>query len=120
MEEEKVYPTPTDAEGYFYENKEEETLDIKTKSYDNGNSIKEVLLSTGELAKVRKLKGRDFVESQKLTQSQGDNQIDFLTANISRATTIDGETRVPEYYLDDLYQNDYSAIFAAYSGLNFQ
>ena len=66
---------------------------------------------------VRKLKGRDFVETKK--RMQNDLGGDFETINMSVATTIDGKAEPPEFYLDDLFQDDYAKLIVAFASLNF-
>lgn len=108
----------TKKEKFFFETKEEESVGIATMIYPNGNKIKKVKLTNGREAIVRMLKGKDFVETQKLIQ---DNKaIDFQTANMSRAITFDNGTEPPEYFLNDLFQEDYSTLLVAYGSLNFQ
>lgn len=114
----KVYPTTPDAEGFYFKTEDEEGMQILTRDYDNGGEVKKVVLSNGATAVVRKLKGRDFVETKK--QIQADNSLDFETVNMAVATTIDGKQQPPEYFLDDLFQGDFSKLIIAYSSLNFQ
>lgn len=114
----KIYPTRPDKDGYYYASQEEEELAVKTKKYENGSATKTLKLSDGREAVVRKLRGRDFVETKKRVQN--DNQIDFDTVNMSQAVEIEGKKQPPEYYLDDLFQNDYASLIVAYASLNFQ
>lgn len=117
-EEKKLYPTSPDDKGFFYVNENEETQGILTKAYENGSETKMTILSNGSKAVIRKLRGRDFVETKKLVN--GDNSLDFETANMATAVTIDGKQQPPEYYLDDLFQSDYALLMIAYGSLNFQ
>ena len=117
-DEKKTYPAAPDEQGYYFENQDDETAGILTKDYDNGSAIKKVALSNGKEAIIRKLKGRDFVETKR--RIEADRTLDFETVNMSIATRIDGKTEPPEYYLDDLYQEDYSTLMVAYGRLNFQ
>lgn len=114
--EEKKYPTEPDKEGFYFESADEENAGMATKKYDNGAAIKKVLLKNGTTAIVRKLKGRDFVESKKLVRN--DNGSDFETINMAQAVEIDGKKQPPEYYLDDLFQEDYATLLVAYGELN--
>jgi len=114
----KSFPTEPDDAGFFFASQEDQDQEIRTKRYPNGSEIKELKLSGGQTAVVRKLRGRDFVETKKMVQ--GSPQMDFETVNMSVAVTIDGEKKPPEYYLDDLFQADYSKLIIAYGILNFQ
>ncbi|MBS1776031.1 MAG: hypothetical protein JSS64_07095 [Bacteroidetes bacterium] len=114
----KGYPSAPDAEGFYFQTEEDESAGILTRDYENGGQVKKVALSNGTTAIIRKLKGRDFVETKK--QIQADNTLDFETVNMAVATTIDGKQQPPEYYLDDLFQGDFSKLIIAYSSLNFQ
>lgn len=118
MPKEKKFPTSPDDQGWFFNSEEEHLQGIRSKKYDNGSEIKEVTLKNGRTAVIRKLKGRDFVETKK--QIQSDSTLDFETANMSVAVTFDGKQEPPEYYLDDLFQDDYSTLMIAYGSLNFQ
>lgn len=119
MSEIKIhYPAEPDAEGFFYENEDEHNQGISTKKYDNGSEVKKVCLSNGRTAIIRKLRGRDFVETKK--RIQADNSQDFETVNMSVAVSFDGKQEPPEYYLDDIFQNDYAKLTIAYGALNFQ
>lgn len=62
---EKKYPTEPDKEGFYFKNADEETSGILTKDYENGSSVKKVMVSNGQTAIIRKLKGRDMVETKK-------------------------------------------------------
>lgn len=113
----KIYPTQPDKDGYFYATPEEEEQQIRTKRYDNGATTKTLSLSDGRVAVVRKLRGRDFVETSKVIRNN--NSMDFETTNMSQAVEIDGKKQPPEFYLDDLFQMDYAKLMVAFSSLNF-
>ncbi|MFA7616912.1 MAG: hypothetical protein WCY16_10070 [Weeksellaceae bacterium] len=113
----KIYPSEPDSDGFFFVSPEEEEQGIKTRDYKNGSAVKQMTLSNGKIALIRKLKGRDFVETKK--RIQNDNTLDFETANMSVAVSIDGKQEPVEFYLDDLWQGDYAKLMIAYSGLNF-
>ena len=87
---------------------------IKTK---DGTDARKVELSDGRVAIVRRLKGRDMVETRNIVKS--DKSLDFETVNMSVATEIDGKRYPPEHYLDEMYQADYALISVAYAELNF-
>lgn len=113
----EIFPTEPNEEGFFYQNEEEKSNGILTKKYDNGSEVKNLNLRDGRKAVVRKLRGRDFVETKK--RMQNDPNGDFETINMSVATTIDGKAEPPEFYLDDLFQDDYAKLMIAFSSLNF-
>lgn len=114
---EKVYPSAPDTEGYYYKSKEEEANGILTKDYENSSAVKKVSLSAGQTAIIRKLKGRDMVETKRAIQN--DNSLDFETVNMAQAIEIDGKQQNPEYYLDNLFQADYALLLVAFGELNF-
>lgn len=113
-----TFPTTPNDEGFYYATEDEQSLGITTKDYDNGSTVKQVTLSDGAVAIVRRLKGRDFVDTKKAVQNN--NSLDFETVNMAQGTTIDGKKHPPEYFLDDLYQVDYSKVMAAFASVNFQ
>lgn len=113
-----AYPTSPDVDGFFYDSKEEQEACILTKEYNNGSKIKKLILSNGDEATIRMLKGRDFLETKK--KLQADNSLDVETVGLALATKINDKQQPPEYYLDDLYQNDYIKLFIAYGALNLQ
>ena len=118
MSEKITFPTEPNEEGFFFASQEDLEAGILTKEYENGSKIKKLTLSTGKEAVIRMLKGRDFIETKK--RLQADNTADVETVGLSLATKIDDKQQPTEYYLDDLYQNDYLKIFIAYSTLNLQ
>lgn len=113
----EIFPTEPSEDGFFYQSEEEKNSGILTKIYDNGSEVKHLELKDGRKASVRKLKGRDFVETKK--RMQNDPAGDFETINMSVATTIEGKQQPPEFYLDDLFQDDYAKLMIAFSSLNF-
>lgn len=118
MPDKKVkYPTQPNSDGFYFATEEEASMDIKTKDYKNGQTIKEVVLKNSRVAVIRKLKGRDFVETKK--QIQNDKNLDFETVNMAQAVTFEGKQEPPEYYLDDLFQSDFATLMVAFGGLNF-
>lgn len=112
------YPTAPDAEGFYIEDVEQQEVGVLTKEYENGSKVKKVTLSNGNTAIIRMLKGRDFVEAKK--RMQADNTLDMETVGMSLATKINDKQQPPEYYLDDLYQNDYIKLLIAYLTINLQ
>ncbi len=113
----KTYPTEPDKDGFYYKTEEEQTAGILTRDYENGASVKQVKLKNNQVAIIRKLRGRDFVETKKTFRD--DNTLDFETVNMAQAIEIDGKKQPPEFYLDDLFQADYVTLAAAFNELNF-
>lgn len=114
----KSFPTEPDDTGFFFASQEDQDIGIRTRKYPNGSEIKELKLSGGQTAIVHKLRGRDFVETKK--RMLGNPDMDFETANMSISIEIDGKKQPPEFYLDNLFQADYSKLIVAYGTLNFQ
>ncbi|MCO5285207.1 MAG: hypothetical protein M9898_02195 [Chitinophagaceae bacterium] len=114
----KIYPAEKDADGFYYASEDDETNGILSKEYDNGSAVKKLTLSNGVTAIIRRLKGRDFIETKKRIQADSDLDPDNL--GLAMATLIDGKSQPPEYYLDDLYQKDYLKLFVAYGRLNLE
>lgn len=80
------------------------------------NMTGEGVLSDGRAYKIRKLKGRDFVESQNLV---GAKQEHFYTAGISLALTIDGAKVKYEDLLDNESYEDYMTLYTEFMAINF-
>lgn len=117
----EVFPTVANEDGYYYASKEEKDMGVETKDYENGSKTKRLYTSEGKEVVIRKLKGRDFIETKAslagLKPAQAQKM--FEVTNMALATKIAGQGQPPEYYMDDLYQSDYSTIYAAYQLLNF-
>lgn len=111
------FPTTPDADGFYYVSEMEKDAGILTKDYETGSQTKKLTLENKQIAIVRKLRGRDFVTTKK--QIQVDNTQDFENVNMAIAITIDGKQQPPEFYLDDIFQTDYSRMAIAYGALNF-
>lgn len=114
MEEVKTYPTNPDESGFFFRNSEEEEAGILTAK----DGSKRCYISDGRAVDIRRMKGRDFIEFQRLNGSNQD-QASALPVMISVASTVDGKRQPVEFYLDDLYQDDFVKIMAAYTLINF-
>lgn len=116
MEGTKMYPTPPDADGWFFQDETEEGSGVQTRNYENGSRVKRVFISGGREVIVRELKGRDFGVIQDITKS-GDVSFEAATASLS--AKIGGQGYPPEYYMDDLRLGDFSKILIPVSRLNF-
>lgn len=113
-------PNKPDEDGFYTASETDEQFGITTRQYENGSMVKKVVLSTGAVAIVHMLKGRHFLQAQKMTQDMKKENIDFEAVNMSLAVKIDGEQKPPHFFLDDMKQFDFTKIFMAYQGLNFQ
>lgn len=115
-EEVKNYPTAADADGFFFENADDEILDIRTKVYDNGNKIKSVLLkSINKTAVVRELIAK---ETKDIQRYMGGDKEKYLQAGICTATTIDGNKETFEFF-DTIKFKDYQKLMSMFQDLNF-
>lgn len=98
-----------------FENEGDEVLGIQTKTYPNGNKVKQITLSDGRIATVRTLFGRDNVE---ITRRLDGKEEKYENALMSVAVKIDDKDLVIED-LDDIPFKDYNKIKIANSRLNF-
>lgn len=116
-----TYPTQPDADGFYYANEDDKESEILSKTYDNGGMSKKTKLSNGSEAVVRKLRGRDFLQTSKMMQATGEKDQTLMKVfNMSIGIKIDGETQPSEYFLDDLFQNDFILLVTVFESLNFQ
>lgn len=113
----RTYPTTPDEKGFYYSSSEDAEMGILTKDHANGSRVKVLTLSDGREVTVRRLRGKDFVETKKLVQA--DSSLDFETVNMAQAVTVAGDKMPPEFFLHDLYQSDYAKLLVAYGTLNF-
>ena len=115
MTEQTKYPTKPDADGFFFENEEEEKKGISTKEYENGNVVKKTKLKKGRTAIVRELLGKDNKDIVKL---MGDKTENYLNAAISIATKIDDKPVFMED-IDFMHMKDVNRLTEMYQSLNF-
>lgn len=114
--EKKVYPTPPDQDGFYFETENEEVMEIQTKEYENGNLIKKVPLRKGRFAIVREL---DRKELKKVYEIAGGNDKDRLSASlIAMSAKIDDQELIMEEVLE-YKAKDYSRLSMAAQALNF-
>lgn len=112
----KVYPTPPDQDGFYFETENEEIMGIQTKEYENGNLVKKVPLRKGKFATVREL---DRKELRKVYEIAGGNDKDRLvSALIAMSTKIDDQELIMEDVLE-YKAKDYSRLSLAAQALNF-
>ena len=117
METEINYPTLPDADGFYFENENEELLAITTKEYENGNLVKKVPLKKGRFAIVREL---DQKEMKKVREIAGDgkDQQRFSASMIAMCTRIDDKDLIMEDVLE-YKAKDFGRISMAAQALNF-
>ena len=117
MENEKVYPTLPDADGFYFENENDEVMDILTKEYDNGNLIKKVPLRKNRFAIVREL---DQKEMKKVREIAGDakDQQRLTAAMIALCAKIDDKELIMEDILE-YKAKDFGRLSLAAQELNF-
>lgn len=75
-----------------------------------------ITLSDGRAVEIRKGKGRDAMEAQKIS---GKDMGMFFPALMSQLVTIDGKAQPAEYYLDELELQDYLTLMGELAGSNF-
>lgn len=111
-----IYPTQADSEGFFFESDTDESMQISTKIYENGNKIKKVILPTsGKVAIVRELLAKD---TTLITRHMGGNQENYNMACITVSTTFDGGT-LPIEIISSFKMKDYSRLLSMYQDINF-
>lgn len=114
-----IYPTTTDADGFYYEDEVDEARDIQTKEYENGNLIKKVKLSRGKVAIVRELMSSDVSKAYQLAGAKNKEDRRVVAAMISLAVTIDEKPVMMEDVLDTMKAKDYMRLASANAALNF-
>lgn len=112
--ENQTYPKQTE-DGYFFESAEHEAISLETKIHENSRPVHRVKLSDGRVAVIRKLKGKDVELTNRI--HQGDDKL-VIPSIIAVATTIDGENKVMEDFLE-MDAPDYNKIRQANLRLNF-
>lgn len=106
----KTYPvTPDD---FLVDGKEVTTID---KAYDNGNTVKYVLLSDKRIAFVREGKGKDV---EVATMKSNGDQTKYISSLMSSCVEIAGVPAIMED-LAELSMKDYMRVQLAFSELNF-
>lgn len=116
IEEKKTtYPTKPGADGFYFENSEEQAIGVETKVYDNGNLVKRAKLSNGKVAVIRELLGKD---NKDIFKTIGDKSDGFLNASIACATKIDDQPVLMED-IDFMKMKDVNKLTAMHQALNF-
>lgn len=110
----EVFPKAT-TEGFEILNETDAALNIETKQYENGNTVKRIVLSDKRVAIVRELKGKDMDLTSRI--HRGDDT-KFLMAMAVIATKLNDENVTIED-LEEMKGKDYNKIRIAVSQLNF-
>jgi hypothetical protein len=111
-----TYPTLPDSEGFFFESDTDQSMQIYTKVYENGNKVKKVVLPfLGKTAVVRELLAKD---THVITRHMGGDQEKYNMACITVATTFDGDP-LPIEVISVLKMKDYSRLLSMYQDINF-
>lgn len=114
--DEKLYPTPPDSDGFFYEDEENEALKIESQKYENGKEVRRVTLSDGKKAIVRQLTGSEMGTT--VNRLIGNNKDDYQYAMVAVAAKIDDKGLMLED-VKDMLGKDYIKLQAANSQINF-
>lgn len=111
-----TFPTTPDTEGFFFDSAEDQSMQIYTKVYENGNKIKKSLLpASGKAAIVRELLAKD---AKLITRHMGGDQEKYNMACIAVAATFDGNP-LPVEEIERLKMKDYSRLLSMYQDINF-
>lgn len=108
------FPKPLE-DGFYYASAEDESLDVATKTYDNGSIVKKIVLKDKRVAIVREVTGKEVNIARTMA---GNNAQNFTMALAAVAVKIDDQKITPEE-LEGLKAKDYLAITAANAELNF-
>lgn len=116
QEEQKIYPSSTDTEGYFFETADDEASGIRSKVYENGSKTKSAFLKgIGKTATVRQLKAK---ESVKVRNVMGKDPEQYQMAVVTVATKFDDQQAIIEEVSELLFP-DYSVLLTMCQDLNF-
>jgi hypothetical protein len=119
-EQEVVYPTTPDENGWYYNDAGEKELEIETRQDEDGNTNKRVKLSGGRVAIVKELTGK---ENKKAKVIAGKDKELFMPAVVALSTTItDKNGKTVAFVAEDLdgwKAKDVNRLTAATSVLNF-
>lgn len=121
MANSKVNGTDITKPEWFFENSDDELMQVETKVYENGNKVKRVKLSTGKYAQARELTGKDM---RKVDQISGGKKDEYLPALMITSTVITDEAGgitigITMEELDDMKGKDYNMIKTLATMLNF-
>ncbi len=113
-----IYPTLPDSNGFYFEDENEELLNIKTKEYDNGNLIKQVELKKGKIAIVRELDRKESKKAYEIAGEWKEDKDRLATALIAVSTKIDDKEILMEDVL--LFKaKEFNRLSIATQSLNF-
>lgn len=129
-EEVKAYPTPADANGYRFDNEEDEAMGVETR-YDAETdcTFKRVQLTQGRTAVIRELGAKEMKLALKMIGNVPGNRaaMDKLPdAYVALSTTItDAKGEKYSFVMEDLEDvkkfkgKDYNKLVAACTAINF-
>lgn len=115
------YPTAANAEGFFFQDHDEYEMGVETKEYESGSRIKRFKLSDGTECITRKLRGRDSVDAQEKAgkNKKGEmNQARYMLICAAKATKFNDKELLPEE-LENLWLSDFNKVTAVNAFLNF-
>ncbi len=113
-----IYPTLPDSNGFYFEDENEELLNIKTKEYDNGNLIKQVELKKGKIAIVRELDRKESKKAYEIAGEWKEDKDRLAAALIAVSTKIDDKEILMEDVL--LFKaKEFNRLSIATQSLNF-
>lgn len=124
MEDLTLYPTTPDSDGWYYESKDDETFEVLTKSYDNGNVIKKFALKKGKYKgkeiTVRELMGKDMDGIEKMIRGEKESERDGLYMKVAmfKASNIN-ELGLTIEDVENLHAVDYNRLKITNATLNF-
>lgn len=116
----KTYPTEPDQDGYYFENEDEEQMEVRTKKYENGNRVKIYNITNGNECVTRELNGHDAINAQMQSKDKKGNpqQEKYMASCAASATKVNGkDISLPELLAMKL--RDYNTITAVNNMLNF-
>ena len=120
IDDQVLFPTEPDAEGFFYEDADEKSDNIRTKKYNNGRRSKFFELSDGRKVAVREMTGADSVEISKIqgNKKEGSAEDDYMPIVMWKSCKID-DKHIPMEDYKEMSFKDYNKILLVTTGLNF-
>lgn len=94
-QDQPLFPTTPDADGYFTASELDKELGIKTKDFPNGNRTKTTELPGGVIVVIRELTGKD---TKTIARYHGSDQEKAMMASLTVAATINGKQETFEFF----------------------